>query len=119
MGKVSEIFMDAFSDGGGSIVLTCVCGRTHFDIYNTHDYDEGEFAELQKKQTKEPDKYISSDGSVSYYNVDGLNIVYGCPCATAVKYEKFIRDYRWQIVKFLKALSEELLEDSKKTNPSP
>jgi len=113
--KVSEIFMNSFSDKGGSCVLTCVCGRTHFDTHNTHDYDSGEYEKLVEKQAKNPDKYISSDGSVGYYIINGLSIVWGCPCERGLKYENFMREDRHKIAKFLNLLSDELAKDSNET----
>ena len=113
--KVSEIFMKAFRDMVGSCVLTCVCGRTHFDTYNTQDYDKGEYKKLLEKQAKNQERYISHDGSVSYYIVNDLSIVCGCPCERGLKYENFMREDRHKIAKFLNLLSDELAKDSNET----
>jgi hypothetical protein len=106
--KCSEIFEDAFSSHGSGCVRDCVCGRTHFDTYNTYDWEDGELEDLEKKAKENPDKYIEHDHSIGMLIVDGQEFVFECPCNGAAKYERFILRHERQIADYLNKRADEL-----------
>lgn len=114
--QCSDIFIQAFHSGGGGCLRTCECGRTHFDTYNTWDWDDGELEELEKKAIENPDKYVESDGSASCIEIDGREIVIGCCCDFARKYEAFIKNNAEQIADYLRLYAAQLRERAEKVD---
>lgn len=54
----SPEFEQAFCHGG-SIVVECACGRTHFcDNERAGDFEEGELESLREKMHKNPDRVL-------------------------------------------------------------
>lgn len=106
--KASEMFWDAFIDGG-SIVIQCSCGRTHFsNREDAGDWEDGELEELLKNQSLFPDKYIStSDDAVATAYINGNILCYNCPCGMDAKYERFILDNESEIIKYYKMKAKE------------
>ena len=102
MNKASEIFWDAFVDGG-SIATECSCGRTHFSYSEDNDWEENELEELLEKQKEYPDKYIGTeDDCVAVAMIQGNPVCYNCPCNIAAKYENFILQHETEIIKYFK-----------------
>lgn len=87
----SSDFWDSFTCAG-SLVVDCVCGRTHFSTRpDAGTWEDGELEKLLQSAIDKPDRYIpTDDDSVSVGVMDGCPICYGCPCKTAAKYERFI-----------------------------
>lgn len=87
----SSEFWDAFTSAG-SLVVECVCGRTHFSTNpEAGTWEDGEREGLIQAAIDKPMRYISTDDdSVAVSFIDGVPVCYGCPCKTAAKYEHFI-----------------------------
>ncbi len=104
----SKEFMRAVVDES-SIVIDCeFCDRTHF-IGDGADYDEGEFENLIKKSELEPEKYIFHNlSSISWGRLGGKQVVEGCPCNEASKYEQLFWDSRYVIADYFSSKSKKL-----------
>ena len=66
--------------------------------------------QLREKAAKEPDRYIEQDGTVFCMNIGGAEIVYGCTCDNAERYERFIRAHARQLAEYLRERAKELRE---------
>lgn len=119
--QCSEVFREVFHSGHGSCEITCACGRTHFDTStnNGWSWEEGEFEELVKKSKEEPDKYIGEDGTVTSMMINGLEVVEGCPCDVAKKYELFLIHNAEKVARYLNRRADNLLTESRATRVSP
>ena len=112
----SKIFLEAFSDGVGSIRGTCGCCKR--ECYRSGDacyFDDGELEELEREAEKEPDKYADfGDESVSFGSVNGVQFVYGCPCEqeSLYNYEAFVWSHRHGIIKYLVDVTKERKEEA-------
>jgi hypothetical protein len=98
---VSQSFERAFSSGSGGCVRDCDCGRTNYDYANSWDWDDGELEALIENAKAEPDRYIGHDHSVSTMDVSGKEIVMGCPCNSARRFEDWIILHAAQIAEYL------------------
>lgn len=56
----SDMFWDSFEVKGGSIVVSCVCGRTHFVDSDTADFEEKELEEYRALVKENPEKVYPS-----------------------------------------------------------
>lgn len=111
--ETSECFHRAFCQSA-SLVIDCeFCGRTFFASNYQGDYEEGEFAKLQAKAEKEPDRYIEGSDYWSWYHLGGKQFVVGCPCNASRHYENFIWRNRRQISTYLRTRTSELLRMAK------
>ena len=116
----SEMFMDLVCHHG-SIRISCeLCGREHFACGSkVIDYEDGELEGLQAKADREPDKYVAHHDadSISWGDLDGKRVVWGCVCHRARRFEDFIWSHRDLIIAYLKARMKEDLshaqEDAK------
>jgi hypothetical protein len=108
--SASRDFWGAFA-GGGSLVVTCACGRTHFPANTSLDYDEGELESLLKRAAAERDKYVVDYRNDSIGVLDVGNILaWNCPCRNDARYERFIWEYRDQIVDYYRVRAERMKE---------
>lgn len=118
--QCSEEFSEAFSAHSGSCRHACRCGIVWFDNYNEGiSWNEGELERLLKLAEDEPDKYRAADGAVSWMEIDGKTIVWGCSCTIAQNYERFlilhgprIADYLRRRASRLKCEAETLSTDT-------
>lgn len=110
--QCSEIFEDVFHSRCGGCERQCECGIVHFDSYNFADWDDGELEELQKRAKKEPEKYVEHDHSVSTLSIGGQEIVCGCTCENAHRYENFILSHASQLAEYLNKRSEKLKKEA-------
>lgn len=101
MNQCSEIFFDSFDSQCSGCVRVCECGITHFDEYNIPDWEDGELEKMQQKARNDPKHYVGHDCAVSTTEINGIEIVYGCTCDLARKYESFILNYAKQIAGYL------------------
>jgi hypothetical protein len=102
--QCSELFERVFSSGGGGIVRTCACGRIHYDVsFSGADWEEGELEDLQRRHAENPDKYVECDYTVTTMSVAGEEIVMGCECNTARRYENFIIMHAGLLAIYLRA----------------
>jgi hypothetical protein len=109
--QCSDLFARVFDSHGGGCLRECACGRTHFDGGdNGWTWDDGELEQLREKAAKEPDRYIEQDGTVFCMNIGGAEIVYGCTCDNAERYERFIRAHARQLAEYLRERAKELRE---------
>lgn len=106
----SELFIEVFRDRVWGITRTCDCGRTHYDVENVHDYEDGELEQLEEKTKKEPDAYLPCNGSVGTLTID--HTVINCPCGRAKSYEDFIVDNQAGIAHYLNRRAEMLREEA-------
>ena len=100
-GQCSELFSDSFDSRCAGCIRTCECGITYFDEYNVWDWEEGELEKLQQKAKDDPEHYIGHNYSIGTIEIDGIEIVYGCTCNLARKYEDFILEHAGQIAEYL------------------
>jgi len=103
----SAEFVNAFIHSG-SLVISCeLCGREHFACYEKGWYEEGELERLRKKAAENPDKYIEDDSSdsIGWGTIAGKQFVWDCPCLpeTMRRYEDFVVECRYAILKYLRA----------------
>jgi len=90
------------SCGGGSQATCELCGRYHFASAAGYDFLDGELARLDAQAQEKPDQFIDHlADSVSWAYLSGRQVVVGCPCGEARKWEKFIVDHRELITHYL------------------
>ncbi len=110
--QCSQLFDDVFSTGG-TCRLTCACGRVHFDGYNQgNSWEEGELESLMLQAKDTPDKVIEHDGSLGWLEIGGLQIVCGCTCDIAAKYERFIITASDKLAEYLRLRAKALREQA-------
>ena len=101
----SDMFMEAVTDAG-SISINCeLCGRTHFATCDDNvDFDEGELESLRAKAAENPDKYMedATVSMISWGYIDNQQVVHGCPCNIARRYEDWIWQHRCLITSYMK-----------------
>ncbi len=111
MGKqCSDIFAEVFDSHSSGIVRTCHCGRTFFDQTDECGWEEGELEDLLEKSARYPNQYIPIDNTVWCMKIDNIEIVYGCECETAKKYENFIRNNAKKLSEYLRSYAKALRE---------
>ncbi len=108
--QCSKLFGDVFDSHGGGQIRVCACGRTYFSVDESQNWEEGELEDIQKKQKVDPDSYIHWDSTVWTLNVGGKEIVWGCCCDTAHKYEQFLINEGPRIAKYLNRRAKALRE---------
>lgn len=99
--QCSELFSDVFDSRCGGSVRVCACGITYFDNYNYCDWEGGELEELQQKAKDDPKHYTERDCSVGTMEINGIEIVHGCSCDLARKYESFILNHAVHLAEYL------------------
>lgn len=110
----SEEFCRHFGEGGGSIVADCqFCGRTHYDYTSSHNMDEGEYEDLERKRRSEPNRYFSRNHTVWHTSVGDLQVVLGCPCNGLAILEKFIWGARHRIADYFEARAKVEMDHAK------
>lgn len=112
---VSVNFERAFASGSGGCVRDCDCGRTNYDFANRWDWEDGELEGLIEKAKAEPDRYIGHDCSVSTMDVSGKEIVMGCPCNSARRFEDWIIAHGEQIAEYLNSRANDLEAEASRT----
>ena len=102
----SDEFINAFHSGTSGCVRECYCGITHFDNEpDDYDWEEGELENLRLLAVNGENCRVS-DGSVRTIIIDNKEIVIGCSCNHAARYESFLIDNAVNIAKFLNARAE-------------
>ena len=99
--KKRENFEEAFSDHAGTCRLTCDCGKTYFDDYNTgYSWDEGE---LEKLKAGVEIWSIPTDGSIGGVDFEGRHYAQCCTCwhPRAEKVMGFLDSHARQIADYL------------------
>lgn len=66
----------------------------------------GELEEFQARERALPAKYKSCDHSIGAIEINNIQIVHGCTCGLARKYENFIIGHEVQIAEYLNKRSE-------------
>jgi len=108
--QCSDIFMEVFDSHCGGILRECHCGRITFDSTSDFGWEANELEDLMRKSTIYPDQYIATDSTVGTMIIGGVEIVYGCKCETAKKYENFIRNEAAKLAEYLKKYAQSLRE---------
>lgn len=108
--------MKAVICSGTNVINCTLCGRVHFaGIKNgAYDWEKGEYKNLIEQSKKNPDKFRAhyDMDSISWGSFAGEQIVDGCPCNLARKYEKIIWEGRFVIADYLKNRAEELQRET-------
>lgn len=112
--QCSELFIEVFDSRCGGCVRTCECGITHFDSFNIYDWEDGELEDLQKKAKETPKKYFEHDCAIGTIGINGIEIVYGCTCDLAKKYETFLISHGALIAEYLNKRAKMLREHADK-----
>ena len=109
-GRVSEEFWDAVIHAGSNVIDCGLCGRTHFVEDSMSSYEEGELEKLHALSEENPDRTIfhANADSVSWGSIDGKQVVYGCPCNGAAKYETLFWESRRIISQYFSARAEKM-----------
>ena len=105
--NMSNRFFDAFTNGIGSCVGECACGKTHFDSENDWSWEDGELETLKALAKKKPSKYQEHDCSIGFVSLMGNEIVSGCTCDSVRKYEDFLLKETCAIATYIRALHAE------------
>jgi hypothetical protein len=99
--QCSKLFSDIFDSNCGGYLRICECGITYFDTHNIWDWEDGELEALEQKASDDPEHYVGMDCAIGTMSIDGREIVYGCTCKLAQRYEEFILDHAEQIAQYL------------------
>ena len=105
----SDNFWRAFSYGS-TIVAQCRCGRTHFPLNTTMDYEEGELEKLIADSVTHPDRFLAdpdNDAIGVFESPNGL-ICWRCPCHADKSFEEFLINYRREILEYYRYVQEAL-----------
>lgn len=114
MQNCSELFERVFSSHCSGIVRDCCCGRTYFNSSEDYCFEDGELECLLEQSKKDPEKYIEVDYSIGTMEIDGKEIVIGCKCDIAKKYENFILNHAQLLAKYLNEYAKQLEEKAQK-----
>lgn len=115
--QCSPIFSEVFDSHCAGPVRDCVCGITHFDTCNNYDWEDGELEGLIEKAETQPDKYRASDGAVGTIEINGIEIVWGCTCDKAKKYETFLIEEGPRIIEYLRRRAAALRDKADSIDP--
>ena len=110
MNQCSDLFSEVFDSHCSGIVRTCSCGKTFYNADASNLFDDGEFEDLERKSKQNPDSFIGVNGNVYTMEIDGKQIVYGCSCDTAKRYESFILNHSIKLAQYLKKYAVQLRE---------
>jgi len=102
MEQCSELLVASFNSGCSGLRRTCTCGKTYYNFMDQQDFDEGEFEELEKLSKQEPEKYVAVDYSIGTMYINGIEIVIGCTCNNAERFEAFILRHASQLATYLR-----------------
>lgn len=107
---MSEMFEEIFASGGSGIVRLCVCGTTHFSVESSDRscYEEDEFEELEEKSKEFPSKFVAQPFCIGTMIINGNEIVIGCRCGVARRYEDFLINDGHRIATYLNKRAEKL-----------
>ena len=108
--QCSELFADIFDSCSGGNIRTCACGRTFYNYMDTGSFDTGELEKLEAKQKSKPEKYFACDHTIGTMEIGDVEIVYGCQCDLAKKYEQFILAHAEQLSEYLRRYAATLRE---------
>jgi hypothetical protein len=114
--KVSELFRDVVTQGGGTPVQTCACGKTYFADGDKACYDPGEKEKYEGLAMINPLYIPSPNDCVAFASFGGHTFVYECEdCPVMAKYEKFIWSERRRIIEYIKRRTTAELTDAKES----
>ena len=112
MKQCSALFEKVFDSGSGGVVRTCVCGRTFYNYMDSGCFEPGELEVLEAKNKVDSDKCCAVDHTIGTISINGLEIVMGCHCDNAQKYEKFILNHSRQLAEYLRRHAVNLREEA-------
>lgn len=108
--EASDEFMRAICGHGALCSILCEhCGRTHFVGDGHGDYEDGELEDLRTNAQRNPGEYIEHNDydSIDWGYINGKQIVWGCPCNSARRFEQWIWSHRYAIAKYLRLRAEQ------------
>jgi len=108
-GPVSDLFANLVCHGSSNGINCELCGRVHFS--EEGDHEKGELERLREKAKEHPDRFTEDSDFTPWGTIDGLQAVIDCPCNGLAKYERFIWDHRYLIMKYLKKRIEAELKE--------
>jgi hypothetical protein len=114
--EASDEFMRAVCGHGALCSVECEhCERVHFVGTGYGDYEDGELEDLRTNAQKTPGKYIEHNDydSIDWGYIDGKQVVWGCPCNSARRYEQWIWGHRYAIAKYLRLRAEDVEMDAR------
>lgn len=115
MEQASELFMDMVCNAGAPTIDCELCGRTHFATGSQSCEDPDEIEKLRALAKKNPNGYCESDDDgISSGTLNGMQVVFDCPCHLLRKYEDFIWNERQLIVSYIKARTAKELDAASK-----
>lgn len=94
-------FYDSFIDGG-SILVTCSCGRTHIADDEINHLEDIEIEEIKKNEAAFPDRYIHYPcTTIEVLDLEPIfgMVVVGCPCKKDELIYEFLLNNRRRILK--------------------
>lgn len=108
----TDEFMRAVCNGGSPVTQCELCGRLNFvgHARPEDDYPESEVQDYIAKAEDFPDKYHAHDDSdyISHGAFDGKELVWGCPCNLASRYEQFLWAHRHVIADYFQNVAARL-----------
>lgn len=111
--QCSELFDKVFDSHSGGCYRECACGRIHFDTSdNGWDWGVGELEEFIRKHKVNPEKYIDHDGTVCCITFGGVEVVYGCVCDIADKWERLIISEENRLAEYLRGKAKAKREEA-------
>jgi hypothetical protein len=111
--EASEDFMRSITNSGTICILCEFCNRTHF--VSEGDFDRGELEKLERYAKEKPDRYIEhfDVDTISWGYLDGKQIVWGCACNSARRYESWIWSHRYAIADYFQLRAKDLQYQAK------
>lgn len=103
MEQASDLFMDLVCNQGTPSATCQLCGRSHFASGSGSYNSDEEIQRWRESAEKEPDKWceVSEDG-LAFGHINGIQVVYDCPCHKLRKYEDFIWSHRSLIINYIR-----------------
>lgn len=111
----SDEFLRAFCHAGSIAIQCTFCGRQFYTTFDGEgSFDEGELEHYKEMEKDNPDSCydVSTYSSAEWGNLNGEQLVWGCPCNAGTNYEKFIWQHRYQIADYFYARAEKELRSA-------
>lgn len=104
----SREFQEAISSKGSIQIVCEACGRNHFVDNDLNPDSTGvDVARLVAEAEQHPNQYVrhdpADDDMISWFEWNGCEVVFDCPCGFAAKLEQTLWQRRSEITKYLTA----------------
>ena len=106
-GEVSAEFLDFFLESSRNRIECTCCGRVHLCLSSIID-DEAEIKHLDKMVRDDPDGWVdhADAGLIGWFEYEGKQVVFGCPCGYDVAIENAIWSRKLTICEYIVARTE-------------